>query len=71
MIYTIITVPGKRLNKVEASAAEIAVKEEMCWYNDGTLFVVIDENNKVEYFRKVKSDNAITGYVDLIKEDSI
>ena len=71
MLYTIMTVPGRNLTKVEANTAEIAVRTQMCWYNDGTLFVVIDETNKAEYFRKVKSDNAVSGYVDLVKEETI
>lgn len=71
MTYTIITVPGRNLTKVETNTAELAVRSQMCWYNEGTLFIVIDENNKAEYFRKVKSDNAVSGYVDLVKEETI
>ena len=71
MLYTIMTVPGRNLTKVEANTAELAVRSQMCWYNEGTLFIVIDENNKAEYFRKVKSDNAVSGFAYLVKEEAI
>lgn len=66
MLYSISV--NKRNTYVYASSAEMAVRSEMCWYSDDTVFIVSDESGKVFRFKKIKSDNPVIGYTDLIEE---
>ena len=66
MLYT-ITANGKS-TQINASSAEIAVRSQMCWYGYDTIFTVSDSNGNTENYRKVRSEQAILGYTDLIRE---
>lgn len=65
MLYT-LTVNGKS-QQIKAISAETAARSEMCWYTYGTLLTVTDENGNINSYRKIKSNNNISGYAELKK----
>lgn len=63
--YTLI-VNGKA-TETEGYSTESIARSEMCWWSCGTVATVLDENSKAEVFKKIKTNDAVTGYYDLIK----
>ena len=63
--YTLVV--NEKSSTHHAYTAEMVVRCEMCWYMTGTEFSVIDSNGNVSRFKKVHSDDAISGYCDLIE----
>lgn len=44
------------------------VRGIMCWYSDGTKFIVKDtESGEIQVFEKVANNDPITGYTELIR----
>lgn len=63
--YTLIV--NGRITETEGYSAEGIARGEMCWWSCGTVATVLDENGKAEVFKKILTDNKVTGYCDLIK----
>lgn len=63
-MYTVI-INGK-ISKHKGNDAEIIVRGLMSWYSHGTLFTVIDPQMNIRIFQKVKTENAIEGYSNLV-----
>lgn len=50
----------------ERETSEGIVRGIMCWYSTNTLFVVIDPEYRVSIFQKVRSDDPVKGYSELV-----
>ncbi len=64
-VYEItIFMPCGKIKHIEITAnnEEMAVRSLMCWYSCGTIFFV-----RGKFYKIIKSDNSISGYVDLAK----
>lgn len=71
MNVTIINDNTIKLTKYEIEdwkSAEMLVRSEACWYSIDTTFVVKDMlTNIVSVFKKIATNNSVTGYCDIIE----
>lgn len=71
MNMTIINGKTIKQNKYKVEdwkSAEMLVRSEACWFNSNTTFVVKDMlTNVVSVFKKIATNNSVTGYCDIIE----
>lgn len=49
-------------------SAEMLVRSQSCWFNSNTTFVVKDMlTNVVSVFKKIATNDSVTGYCDIIE----
>ena len=47
------------------------VRGFMCWYSDGTKFIIKDNTGEIQMFAKVPITDPVAGYTDLIQLDYV